>query len=414
MERVYCIGKFQFDSYDRYREALQDVDKIRTISKKMDINEPGVAQKLYSLIREGKIVFKTEIGDDYLLYLGDMVAEDYKELSHTTLAGGIMRRLRKLSAGQVVGAVCMAGALLCFLVFIGSEFHDRQKARELEELRSEQQITAASDWIAERLQAVIDEGRAQPAEAVLAESGTVENGTYSAMLQEGEDPDGSGEEDSGGKGKKSKSKDGEASKDPDILPEYESLYEQNADFVGWITAEGVGIDYPVLRAVPESSDFYLDHDFYGKEDINGSIFMDSRNGLDGQDDNLIIYGHNMKSGEMFGNLEKYLDEPFYQSNKTITFNTIYEKSQYEIIAVCLSKAEKEGEGFHYYDFIKAGNKKAFRRYIKNIEKLNVMGGEVDASYGDKLLTLSTCNNYTQDGRLFLVAKKIAAESPSGQ
>ena len=65
MSRVYCIGKFQFDSYEKYQEALDDIEKIRYISKKMDINEPGVAQRLYSLIREGKIIFKSVIGDDY-------------------------------------------------------------------------------------------------------------------------------------------------------------------------------------------------------------------------------------------------------------------------------------------------------------------------------------------------------------
>ncbi len=390
MRRVYCIGKFQFDSYDKYREALDDVEKIRSISKKMDINEPGVAQKLYSLVREGKIVFKSVIGDDYLLYLSDMVAEDYKALSGASFPDSLMRRLRKLSFGQVFGAICMAGAVVCFLVFLGSEFHDRQKARELEELKNEQEISVASDWISARLLESLQKDKEE--EPVRAQTGTVDNEIHAAMLQEEEAGGGAAEE--GGQ-------------EPTILPEYEELYSQNADFAGWLTIEGTGIDYPVLQAVPESSDFYLDHDFYGAEDINGSIFLDSRNRIDGEDDNLIVYGHNMKSGLMFGNLKLYLDKAFWQAHKTITFNTIYEKAEYEIIAVCLSKAGGEEEGFHYYDFIEAGNKKAFRRYIRNIKELNVMGGEIDASYGDRLLTLSTCNNYTEDGRLFLVAKKCA-------
>ncbi len=61
MSKIYCIGKFQFDSYDKYQEALEDIEKIRYISKKMDINEPGVAQRLYTLIREGKIIFKSVV-----------------------------------------------------------------------------------------------------------------------------------------------------------------------------------------------------------------------------------------------------------------------------------------------------------------------------------------------------------------
>ena len=84
MGKVYCIGKFEFDSYAEYQEALDDIEKIRYMSKKMDINEPGVAQRLYTLIREGKIVFKSVIGDDYLLYLSDLVAEDYRSMSRNS------------------------------------------------------------------------------------------------------------------------------------------------------------------------------------------------------------------------------------------------------------------------------------------------------------------------------------------
>ena len=79
-----------------------------------------------------------------------------------------------------------------------------------------------------------------------------------------------------------------------------------------------------------------------------------------------------------------------------------------MVAVCLSKVAQEGEeGFRYYDFVNAGNEENFNRYLENIKKMNVIGGKLDVSYGDKLLTLSTCNNYTEDGRLFLVAKKCA-------
>lgn len=397
MSRVYCIGKFQFKSYEKYREALDDVEKIRSISKKMDINEPGVAQRLYSLIREGKIVFKSPIGDDYLLYLCDMVAEDYKVLSKTSFGGQIIKKIKNLSFGQVVGAICMAGAVVCFLIFIGSEYHDRQKTRELEELRNEQEISAASDWLSAKFIDTIKEDDVAGV-PVLAQTETVENETYAVNLPE-EEPEKTEESE--------KAEEGEEESDtPAILEEYKTLYEKNADFAGWITIEGTEIDYPVMKAVPESSDFYLDHDFNGNEDINGSIFIDFRNNLKEQDDNLIIYGHNMKSGMMFGELERYLDKDYLEEHKKITFNTIYEKAEYEIIAVCLSKAvDGEEESFHYYDFIKAGNKKSFNRYIKNISKLNVMGGDVEASYGDKLLTLSTCNNYTKDGRLFLVARK---------
>lgn len=386
MSRVYCIGKFQFDSYEKYREALDDIEKIRYISKKMDINEPGVAQRLYSLIREGRIIFKSVIGDDYLLYLSDMVAEDYKAISRTTFTGQIARKLKQLSPGQIAGAICMVGAVVCFLIFLGSEYHDQQKIRELEKIKDEQEISVASDWISARFIEAMN-GEDEEEETVTAQTGTVENAIYGAELEQEtvEKPQG-----------------------PPVLPEYQGLHEQNSDFAGWLTIPGTEIDYPVMQAVPESSDFYLTHNYDGQEDINGSIFLDSRNDYEQQDDNLIIYGHNMKSGMMFGGLKNFLDENYSLEHKMVTFNTIYEKAQYEIIAVCLSKVSQEGEeGIRYYDFINAGTEENFNHYLDYIKEMNIISGDINVSYGDRLLTLSTCNNYTEDGRLFLVAKKCS-------
>ena len=380
MDKIYCIGKFEFHSEAEYGEALDDIEKIKYITKKMDINEPGVAQRLYTLIREGKIVFRSVIGDDYLLYLSDMVVEDYRAISRDSLAKKLINRLRSVSPRQVVGVVCMAGAVICFLIFLGSEYQDRQKTKEIERIKSEQEISAASDWLSAKLIGVMGEEESSEEPAVVAQTETVENEVYAAEpIQE---------------------------IGPEILPEYQALYEKNSDIAGWLKIEGTNIDYPVMQPVAQSSDFYLNHDFDGKEDINGSLFLDSRNVLSEPNDNMIIYGHNMKSGMMFGELKQYLEPQYWREHKKVTFNTIYEKGEYEIVAVCLSKVAEGNAGeFKYYDFIDAGNKKAFRRFVKNIKKLNIMDEEIDLSYGDKLLTLSTCNSYTEDGRLFLVAKK---------
>ena len=299
-------------------------------------------------------------------------------MSRNSFGRRMTKRLQQVSPSQVIGALCMAGAVVCFLIFLGSEYQDQQKAKELEQLKSEQEISAASGWLSSKLLDVLKKPEMEE-DQVVAETKTVENEVHAAEFTE---PEG-----------------------PKILSKYQKLYEKNSDFAGWITIPGTEIDYPVMQAVSESSEFYLDHDFDGKSDINGSIFLDSRNDLENPNDNMVVYGHNMKSGMMFGGLKEYLDKNYWQEHKSITFDTIYEEAEYEIIAVCLSKVEEDDSSFKYYDFIDAGNKKAFKRYVENIKALNIMDEDIEVSYGDKLLTLSTCNNYTKDGRLFIVAKK---------
>ena len=94
---------------------------------------------------------------------------------------------------------------------------------------------------------------------------------------------------------------------PPVLPEYEAIVAQHSDFAGWITIDGTKIDYPVMLT-PNDGDYYLKRNVNGEDDINGTLFMDPRTDLVQRSTNIIIYGHNMKSGAMFGSLKKYLDE----------------------------------------------------------------------------------------------------------
>ena len=114
----------------------------------------------------------------------------------------------------------------------------------------------------------------------------------------------------------------------------------------------------------------------------------------------------MKSGAMFGDLKRYLDEDYWQAHKQIVFDTIYEKGTYEIFAVCLAEVQyQNSKEFRYYDFIQADSEEEFNDYLDHIIQLSVFTGTELPAYGDELLTLSTCNSFAEDGRLFLVAKK---------
>ena len=191
-----------------------------------------------------------------------------------------------------------------------------------------------------------------------------------------------------------------------ILPEYQALYEQNHDMVGWLSIDGTDINYPVCQKAGDN-EYYLKHAFDGAEDSNGTLFADYRSDIVNQTTNTLIYGHNMKNGMMFGQLKKYQDENFLNEHRTINFNTIYDKRVYYIIAVGLSEVKYKDENeYRYYNFINAETQTQLDAFVSTIESLSIFDEKLDITLDDKLLTLSTCNSYTDDGRLFIVAKRI--------
>ena len=192
---------------------------------------------------------------------------------------------------------------------------------------------------------------------------------------------------------------------PDILPEYQTLYSLNKRLIGWVKIDDTYIDYPVLQTV--NNDYYLNHNFDQEEDKNGSIFLDKDCSIYPRSTNLILYGHHMRSGRMFGQLNKYSSEKFYEEHKYIQFDTIYEKGTYEVMYVFRSKIYEESEiVFKYYQFTDAVSETEFESNMKQMADMSLYDTGVNAGYGDELLTLSTCDYYTSDGRFVVVAKKI--------
>lgn len=192
--------------------------------------------------------------------------------------------------------------------------------------------------------------------------------------------------------------------EPVILKKYQDLYEKNQDMVGWLSIEGMQIDYPVMRC--EDGEYYLHHDFYGEEDKYGCLFVKEEADVDTPGTNFIIYGHNMKDGSMFGDLDLYRKEKFFKEHREISFDTLYEERTYEIMAVFLSQVyENDQDVFKYYQFYEAKTPEEFDTFYENVKKLSFYDTEVEAEYGDTFLTLSTCTYHVEDGRLVIVAKK---------
>lgn len=192
---------------------------------------------------------------------------------------------------------------------------------------------------------------------------------------------------------------------PDVLDEYKTLYEKNKKLIGWLKIDDTIIDYPVMQT--NNNEYYLEHNFNQEYDRNGSLFLDCDCQIYPRSTNLIIYGHHMKSGQMFGQLQKYAKESYGKKHSIIQFDSIYEKATYQVMYVFRSQVYSENDVvFKYYQFIEANSEKEFNSYMQEMAKLSLYDTGVTASYGDSLLTLSTCDNSQEDGRFVVVAKRI--------
>lgn len=192
---------------------------------------------------------------------------------------------------------------------------------------------------------------------------------------------------------------------PDVLDEYKTLYEKNKKLIGWLKIDDTIIDYPVMQT--SDNEYYLEHNFNQEYDKNGSLFLDYSCSVYPRSTNLIIYGHHMKSGQMFGQLQKYARESYYEKHQTIQFDTIYEKGTYEVMYVFRSQVYNEDDlVFKYYQFINANSETEFDSYMEEMSAMSLYDTGVTATCGDSLLTLSTCDNSQKDGRFVVVAKKV--------
>jgi sortase B len=189
-----------------------------------------------------------------------------------------------------------------------------------------------------------------------------------------------------------------------VTDQYGALFEQNHDMVGWIKIDGTTVDYPVMHT-PDRPNFYLKRDFDGKASNHGTPYAAEGCAFDPQSDNVIIYAHHMKSGKMFGALEDYKSEAFWREHPTIRFDTKQGFGEYDILAVFRTTPSQ----FPFHHFISASGQAAFYEYVYLCKEFSYYDTGVGASYGDSLLTLSTCEYTEKDSRLVVVAVKRGGE-----
>lgn len=182
-----------------------------------------------------------------------------------------------------------------------------------------------------------------------------------------------------------------------------NLYLINNDVVGWIRIEGTNINYPVMQ----NSEYYLIRNIYKEYSTYGTPFLADYCNIN-LSDNLIIYGHHIKSGMMFADLDKYKSYDYYLNHKTIKLyklqGTETIEEEYKIIS-CFKTTVNKG-GFKYYNFFNATSEADYNSFLEQCRELSFYNTEDTAKYRDKLITLSTCEYSLNNGRMVVVAKKI--------
>lgn len=186
------------------------------------------------------------------------------------------------------------------------------------------------------------------------------------------------------------------------LAGYSALAEETPDFFGWIKISGTVINYPVMHT-PDEPEKYLHLSFDGKNTKSGTPFLAAECRKDCK--NYIIYAHNMKSGAMFAGLMKYRKQSFWEEHKTVCFDTPDSLGEYRVIAVFYGNAG-ENSDFRYFAYTDLTQQAHFDEYIAKVKENALYYTGEEVSFGDELLTLSTCTNRSDDERLVVVAKRV--------
>ena len=201
------------------------------------------------------------------------------------------------------------------------------------------------------------------------------------------------------------SADSEPEEPPYTSPiDFETLKAENPDIYGWLEIPNTDISYPLLQS-PTDDSFYLDHNRDGERDVNGSLFTEHEwNGTGFTDRVTAIYGHHMKSGAMFGNLQQiYSDEETYNTSKDVIVYLPEREIHYTVFAAV---AYDDRHLMYSYDF---QSESGVQQFLDDLSAVHAIGSSYDESVGatgsDHLIVLSTCLKGGGNGRFLVVAKE---------
>lgn len=189
------------------------------------------------------------------------------------------------------------------------------------------------------------------------------------------------------------------------LTKFASLWEMNEDIVGWLSIDGTKVNYPVVQS--DDNDYYLHKDFSKADNKHGIPFADCRVDISIPSTNIPIYSHNMKDGQMFGELINYQDLNYYKQHPVVNFDSLYEEGKYKIVAMFIASTLPEhAPNFEYHNFIQANSDEELMNFANEVLSRSLIVTGVDIQPGDQLITLSTCTYDFKEARFAIVARRV--------
>lgn len=187
---------------------------------------------------------------------------------------------------------------------------------------------------------------------------------------------------------------------------YAKLYGENQEFVGYLSADGVNLNLPVVQAKDDKK--YLEKNFKLQNTKYGCPFVTHLNNIEPLDRNTVIFGHHMNNGTIFGALDKYKTIDGFKKAPVITFNTLYKDYSWKVIAAIVTNAytkDDNGYIFRYY-FTELSTEENFSSYLNALSERSLYDTGIDVLPTDKLLTLSTCSHEFTDARFVVIARLV--------
>ena len=193
-----------------------------------------------------------------------------------------------------------------------------------------------------------------------------------------------------------------------VSERFRKLRKKGSYIIGWLSFDEV--DEAVCQ---KDNTYFLNHDATGKRNLNGAIFLDSGVSLMTRPYTLFLYGHNMKSGNMFGRLKKYKESGYFYKHRIITFDTLYEDGQYAVFAV-MEMDTTPGTARWYDLWSLAADSYAEREEaIRTLERRSVISSALDVQADDQILLLVTCLDGDTE-RLVVAARRLREGEQTNQ